>query len=194
MSSIRSLCVYCGSSSRGPAAHREAAQRLGAAMAGRNIRLVYGGGRIGVMGALADAVLEAGGEVTGIIPEFLMEYEVGHTGVTKLEVVPNMHERKARMAELSDGFVGLPGGLGTLEELFEVITWKQLGLHTKPIIVANLDGYWNGLRNLIDDTVAGGYARAENAALALFVDSVDDILPTVAAQPAGELRVPTDKF
>jgi uncharacterized protein (TIGR00730 family) len=135
MEHIRSLCVYCGSSDRGPAAHRDAARALGQELAQQGVGLVYGGGRVGVMGAIADAVLEGGGTVTGIIPDFLMRHEVGHEGVTQLEVVTTMHERKARMAELSDGFVVLPGGLGTLEELFEIVTWKQLGLHTKPIVV-----------------------------------------------------------
>ena len=193
MEQIRSLCVYCGSSDRGPEAHRDAARAFGREMADRRIRLVYGGGRVGVMGTLADAVLERGGEVTGIIPDFLMRYEVGHTGVSELEVVTTMHERKARMAELSDGFVVLPGGLGTLDELFEIVTWKQLGLHSKPIVVVNSGGYWEPLRTMIDGIVAQGYARAENAALARFVEAIDDVFPVLAELPAGAPAVASDR-
>lgn len=194
MENIRSLCVYCGSSDRGPAAHRDAARAFGREMAQRGTQLVYGGGRVGVMGTLADAVLEAGGTVTGIIPDFLMRHEVGHQGVTKLEVVTTMHERKARMAELSDGFVVLPGGLGTLDELFEIVTWKQLGLHTKPVVVVNSAGYWDGLRAMIDGIVAEGYARPENAALAAFVNDIDEVFPALAQLPAGELKIDSQRL
>jgi len=194
MEHLRALCVYCGSSNRGPAAHRQAAQAFGGELARRGIRLIYGGGRVGVMGALADAVLAGGGMVTGIIPDFLMRHEVGHTGVSELEIVATMHERKARMAELSDGFVVLPGGLGTLDEMFEIITWKQLGLHTKPIVVVNAAGYWDGLRAMLDGIVAAGYARPENARLATFVASIDEVLPTLAALPAGRLVVDSERL
>ena len=189
MEHIRSLCVYCGSSDRGPAAHRDAARALGRELVQHGVKLVYGGGRVGVMGTLADAVLEGGGSVVGIIPDFLLRHEVGHEGVTQLEVVATMHERKARMAELSDGFVVLPGGLGTLEELFEIVTWKQLGLHTKPIVVVNSAGYWDSLRTLINGIAAAGYARPENAELAVFVSEIIDVFPTLARLPAGELIV-----
>jgi uncharacterized protein (TIGR00730 family) len=194
MEHIRSLCVYCGSSDRGPAAHKDAARAFGRELAQRGIRLVFGGGRVGVMGTLADAVLEGGGAVTGIIPDFLMRHEAAHQGVTQLEVVATMHERKARMAELSDGFVVLPGGLGTLEELFEIVTWKQLGLHTKPIIVVNSAGYWDNLRTTIDGIVAAGYARRENAELATFVGSVDDVFSALARLPGGELTVESERL
>ncbi len=146
------------------------------------------------MGTLADAVLEGGGAVTGIIPDFLMRHEVGHAGVTELEVVATMHERKARMAELSDGFVVLPGGLGTLDEMFEIVTWKQLGLHTKPIVVVNSAGYWDGLRAMIAGIVDQGYARPENAALATFVDDIGQVLPALARLPAGELTVDAERL
>ena len=192
MEHIRTLCVYCGSSERGPTSHRDAAHAFGGELARRGIRLIYGGGRVGVMGTLADAVLEGGGSVTGIIPDFLMRHEHGHTGVTELEVVATMHGRKARMAELSDGFIVLPGGLGTLEELFEVVTWKQLGLHTKPIVVVNSAGYWNDLRTMIKGIVAAGYARPQNAELAEFVDEIDDVFPVLARLPAGELTVESE--
>ncbi|MCZ6511727.1 MAG: TIGR00730 family Rossman fold protein [Alphaproteobacteria bacterium] len=189
MEHIHSLCVYCGSSDRGPAAHRQAARAFGLELAERGVRLIYGGGRTGVMGALADAVLEGGSSVVGVIPDFLMRHEAGHEGVTQLEVVATMHERKARMAELSDGFVVLPGGLGTLDELFEIVTWKQLGLHTKPIVVVNSTGYWDDLRVMIDGIVATGYARPESAELAVFVSDINDVFPTLARLPAGELTV-----
>lgn len=185
MVEIRSLCVYCGSSNRGPKSHKQAARKLGRLMAKQGIRLVYGGGRVGVMGTLADAVLEAGGEVTGIIPRFLDEYEIGHRDVTQFEVVGSMHERKARMAQLSDGFVVLPGGLGTLDETFEIVTWKQLQLHDRPIVVVDLGGYWQPLRGLVDAIVAGGYARPENAALLRYVDTIDEVLPALAEMPGG---------
>lgn len=189
MEHIHSLCVYCGSSDRGPAAHRQAARAFGLELAERGVRLIYGGGRTGVMGTLADAVLEGGSSVVGVIPDFLMRHEAGHEGVTQLEVVATMHERKARMAELSDGFVVLPGGLGTLDELFEIVTWKQLGLHTKPIVVVNSTGYWDDLRAMIDGIVATGYARPESAELAVFVSDINDVFPTLARLPAGELTV-----
>jgi uncharacterized protein (TIGR00730 family) len=182
---LASICVYCGSSESGPAAHRELAAELGRLMADRGLALVYGGGRAGVMGAVADAVLFAGGKVTGVIPDFLMQREHGHKGVTSLEVVTSMHERKARMAELSDGFIVLPGGLGTLEELFEVVTWFQLGLHDKPIAVVNPDGYWDSLRDVLDTAVEAGYARTENANIAAFVDNATDALDKLAARATG---------
>ena len=180
---LDALCVYCGSSSRGPESHKTAARRLGQILGQSGIQLVYGGGRVGLMGIVADAVLAAGGEVIGVIPRFLDEYEIGHTNVTRLEVVDSMHERKARMAQLSAGFVVLPGGLGTLDETFEIITWKQLGLHDKPIVVADIDGYWDSLKQLVEGIVTDGYARPENAALATFVDAVDDIIPALQAMP-----------
>ena len=189
MVDIHSLCVYCGSSNRGPKGHKVAARKLGRLMAKQGIRLVYGGGRVGVMGTLADAVLDAGGELVGIIPRFLDEYEMGHRDVTQLEVVDSMHERKARMAQLSDGFVVLPGGLGTLDETFEIVTWKQLQLHDRPIVIVDLGGYWRPLRELIDAIVRSNYARPENAALLRYVDKIDDVLPALAEMPGGMTKV-----
>lgn len=189
-----SVCVYCGSSSRGPDSHREAAQALGRAMANAGMRLVFGGGRVGIMGAISDAVMEAGGEAIGIIPTFLQAREVGHTGLTRLEVVETMHERKARMAELSDAFLVLPGGLGTLEELFEVMTWRQLALHDKPILIVDVDGYWAGLRAVLDDVIATGYAPAQASRLITFVDSVDAAMEILSATPAGDSTLATDRL
>ncbi len=186
---VDALCVYCGSSSRGPESHKTAARQLGQLLGQSGIQLVYGGGRVGLMGIVADAALAAGGEVIGVIPRFLDEYEVGHTNVTRLEVVDSMHERTALMAQMSAGFVVLPGGLGTLDETFEIITWKQLGLHDKPIVVADIDGYWGPLKQLVNGLVTDGYARPENAALASFVDAVDDILPALRAMPEPSVSV-----
>jgi len=193
-SPLKSICVYCGSSDNGPAAHRDLARDLGRKMAANQIQLVYGGGRVGVMGAVANAVLEAGGVVTGVIPDFLLQREHGHHDVTNLEVVPSMHVRKARMAELSDAFIVLPGGLGTLEELFEIMTWRQLGLHDKPIMVINPDGHWDRLRELIDDLVAAGYARPENARLVHFVADPDSALAGLKAQLTGTTHIETGRL
>ena len=184
MANIRSLCVYCGSSDRGSPAHHEAAKLLGQAMARAGIRLVYGGGRIGMMGRIADAVLQSGGEVVGIIPKFLEQVEVGHSGVTQLIVTENMHDRKQKMAEFSDAFLIMPGGLGTLDETFEILTWKQLGLHEKPVIVADIDGYWRHLVDLIDHMIAESYAKPENRALFQVIGSIDELLPALSAMPA----------
>jgi len=184
MANIKSLCVYCGSSDRGRPAHHDAALRLGRIMAKAGIRLVFGGGRIGMMGRIADAVMEGGGEVVGIIPQFLEQVEVGHSGVTRLIVTDNMHERKQKMAEMSDAFLIMPGGLGTLEETFEILTWKQLGLHQKPVVIADIDGYWRHLTDLIDHMIDESYARPENRELYQVIDSIDELLPALAAMPA----------
>ncbi len=189
MSQIRSLCVYCGSSGRGRPSHHEAARRLGAILAGAGVRLVYGGGRIGVMGMVADAVLEGGGEVVGIIPRFLDQVEVGHSGVSRMIVTENMHERKEKMAELSDAFVILPGGLGTLDETFEILTWKQLQLHDKPVVIADIEGYWKPLTQLIDNMIAESYAKPENRELFRVVASVEEVLPALEEMPEFDTAV-----
>lgn len=189
MANIKSLCVYCGSSDRGSPTHHDAALRLGGIMAKAGVRLVYGGGRIGMMGRIADAVMERGGEVIGIIPQFLEQVEVGHSGVTQLIVTDNMHDRKQKMAEMSDAFLIMPGGLGTLEETFEILTWKQLGLHQKPIIIADIDGYWHHLTELIDHMIAESYAKEENRALFQVIDSIDELLPALSAMPAFDSNV-----
>lgn len=159
MSPISSLCVYCGSSRGANPAYLKLATDLGDDMARRGIRLIYGGGRVGLMGACADAVLASGGEVIGIIPQHLQDREVGHTGLTELKVVDNMHTRKRMMFDLSDAFCVLPGGLGTLEEFFEVVTWRQLGIHDKPIVLLNAEGYWDGLVGMIDGIIGDGFAQ-----------------------------------
>jgi uncharacterized protein (TIGR00730 family) len=180
---ISSLCVFCGSSSRVDAVYRRAAVDLGAATARRGLRLVYGGGRIGLMGVLADAALAAGGEVVGVLPEFLREPEVAHSGLTELRVVPTMHERKRVMFELADAFVVLPGGLGTLDETIEILSWKQLGLHDKPVVVIDVGSFWKALRALVGDIVAAGFARPEHAGLLTMVTSVDEALEALGHAP-----------
>ena len=158
------ICVYAGSNPGADPAYAEAAAELARLLAGRGIGVVYGGGRVGLMGILADTALEAGGEVIGVIPQDLMDREIGHGGLTELHVVGSMHERKALMAELSDAFVALPGGAGTLEELIEVYTWSQLGLHAKPMGVLNVRGYYDGLAALLDHAVQEGFLRPQHRA------------------------------
>lgn len=189
MAQIRSLCVYCGSSGRGRPSHHNAATSLGETLAEAGVRLVYGGGRIGLMGLVADAVLEGGGEVVGIIPRFLDQVEVGHSGVSQFIVTENMHDRKEKMAQMSDGFVILPGGLGTLDETFEILTWKQLQLHDKPVVIVDVDGYWKPLVELIDNMIAENYARPENRELFRVVGSVDEVLPALDAMPKFDSKV-----
>ncbi len=154
---IRRICVFCGSSEGNRPVYREAARAVGRLLARRKIGLVYGGGRVGLMGGLADAVLGAGGEAIGVIPQALMDKEVGHRGLTELRVVASMHERKALMMDLADGFMALPGGFGTLEEFFEVLTWSQLGLHRKPCGLLNVDGYYGELLALVEQGVSDGF-------------------------------------
>jgi uncharacterized protein (TIGR00730 family) len=158
------ICVYAGSNPGTNPAYAEAAAELARLLASRDIGVVYGGGKVGLMGILADAALAEGGEVIGVIPQDLMDREIGHGGLTELHVVGSMHERKALMAELSDGFVALPGGAGTLEELIEVYTWSQLGLHAKPMGVLNVCGYYDGLAALLDHAVQEGFLRAQHRA------------------------------
>lgn len=156
-----------------------AAAGVGRALAAEGIGVVYGGGTVGLMGALADAALAAGGEVTGVIPTGLFRREHAHRGVTALVEVSSMHERKQRMAELADGFVALPGGLGTLEELTEMATWAQLGIHAKPVAVLDVAGFWRPLVSLLDHAVAAGFLLAENRAIVAVVEAVEDLVPVL---------------
>ena len=185
MSNIRRLCVYCGSSGAVDRQYREAALELGARLAAAGIGLVYGGGRVGLMGLLADAALAGGGEVIGIIPSRLRDAELAHPGATELVVVQSMHERKRLMAEKADAFAILPGGIGTLDEMFEILSWKQLKLHDKPILLADIGGYWAPLRVLLDDIVTKGFARPEARELLLVVQTVAALMAAleVAAEP-----------
>lgn len=173
---MRSVCVYCGSKVGADPTYVEAARALGAGLARRSLRTVFGGGGIGMMGQVADAALAAGGEVVGVIPEKLMRAEVAHGGLTALHVTGDMHERKAMMADLSDAFVTLPGGLGTLEELFETWTWAQLRYHEKPLGLLNVNGYFDGLLAFLEQAVAEGYVVREHRDMLVVADSVDELL------------------
>lgn len=165
MVTLRSVGVFCGSSSGHGDQYLLAARSLGTLLAGERIELVYGGGRVGLMGTLADACLDAGGRVTGVIPVGLFRREVAHRGVTELHEVATMHERKALMYDRSDAFVALPGGLGTLDELAEVATWSQLGLHAKPLVLLDVDGFWTSFTGLLDTMVGAGLLKQENRSL-----------------------------
>lgn len=184
MATVASVCVYCGSAGAVNDLYRDGASALGQALAQRGIRLVYGGGRVGLMGLVADGVMSGGGHVTGIIPQFLQDYEVGHHGVSDLQIVDTMHTRKQRMAAASDAFIVLPGGFGTLEEFFEVLTWKQLKLHDKPIIIADFGGYWGPLTALLDHMIAEKFARPEMKALYQVAGTVEEIFTALDAAPA----------
>jgi len=162
---VRRVAVYCGSSSGKDAVFLTEARALGAAIARAGLGLVYGGARVGLMGAVADAALKGGAEVIGVLPEILAGSEVAHAGLTRLETVPTMHARKARMVKLADAFVILPGGYGTLDELMEIVTWAQLRLHAKPCVLVNTAGYWDGLLRFLDTAVETGFLRAQNRAL-----------------------------
>lgn len=159
---IKSVCVYCGSQDGRDPVYVEGAQAMGDALADHGIRLVYGGGGIGMMGQIADRVLRRGGQVVGVIPKALMRAEVAHAGLTEMHVTIDMHERKAMMADLADAFITMPGGLGTLEELFETWTWAQLGYHDKPLGLLNVNGYFDGLLQFLDQTVLHGYVREQH--------------------------------
>lgn len=159
---MKSICVYCGSNFNGDSALRKAIQHLAQVFVAQNITMVYGGGSVGVMGVIADDMMQLGGKVIGIIPQFLMDKEVGHTGITEMMVTENMHQRKQKMADLADGFIVLPGGFGTLEELFEVLTWLQLGLHAKPIGVLNVGGFFDPLFMQMDKMVEQRFLKQAN--------------------------------
>ncbi len=173
---MQRVCVFCGSSKGARPVYAHTAHDMGKALVRRNLGLVYGGGCIGLMGSIADAVLEGGGEVIGIIPQGLVTREVAHHGITKLVIVHSMHERKAKMAELSDGFVAMPGGYGTFEEFCEIITWAQLGLHRKPCGILNVEGYYDPLLALFDRAVAEGFVHPTNRRLVIQETDPDRLL------------------
>jgi len=173
---MKSLCVYCGSSYGNKTVYADAARALAKDMVERQISLVYGGGNVGLMGVIANEILSLGGEATGVIPQALMDKEVGHRQLTHLHVVKDMHERKAMMAELSDGFIAMPGGIGTLEELFEILTWSQLGFHEKPIGVLNVDGFYDGLIAFLQNQVAQGFVKANQAELMMHEENTSALL------------------
>ena len=180
MSALARVCVFSGSSPGARPAYREAAAGLGRALAARGLELVYGGARVGLMGVLADAALAAGAEVQGVIPAGMVAKEVAHEGLTQLHVVDSMHERKARMADLADAFVALPGGLGTLEELAEILTWAQLGLHQKPCGLLDVGGFFAGLLAFLDHTVTERFVRPEHRGLLLAAAEPEALLDAFA--------------
>lgn len=179
MNELTAVCVFCGSSTPPDPGYRETAERLGRTLARRDITLIYGGGRVGLMGAVADATLDAGGRVVGVIPSGLFRREVAHRGISELREVSSMHERKKTMYDLADGFVALPGGLGTLEELAEVATWSQLGIHKKPLVLLDVGNFWDPLVSLLDTMLGVGLLRPENRSLVQRAGSVELALTTL---------------
>ena len=184
---MKRICVFCGSSPGCHPAYRAAAEEVGRLLAGRGIGLVYGGASVGLMGAVADAVLAAGGEAIGVIPELLVAKELAHPGLTELRIVASMHERKALMAELADGFIALPGGLGTLEEFFEVLTWAQLGMHGKPCGLLDVGEFWAPLRALVERQVSEEFVRTHHAMMLLHNNDPEALLDAFAAYRAPEV-------
>ncbi len=184
---MRRLCVFCGSSAGESRVYAQAASTFGTLLARRGIGVVYGGGRVGLMGALADAVLAAGGEVVGVIPHGLWNREVGHPTVASMHVVDTMHERKALMMELADGFIALPGGIGTLEELFEVWTWGQLGIHRKPCAVLNVAGYYDALLAFVGGAVEHGFVRQSYRDMLLVESDPEQLLGRMATYEPPEV-------
>jgi len=179
--SLRRVAVYCGSADGSHPEYRAEAAALGAAIAAAGLGLVYGGANVGLMGAVADAALAGGAEVIGVLPEVLAGREIAHTGLTRLESAPTMHHRKARMVALADAFLILPGGYGTLDEMLEIVTWSQLRIHTKPCILINTLGYWNGLLDFLDSVVETGFLKPENRALLVVAANAAEALALALA-------------
>ncbi|MGB5077162.1 MAG: TIGR00730 family Rossman fold protein [Sphingorhabdus sp.] len=178
---MKRIAIYCGSASPENPVYMECAHAVGTALATRGIGIVYGGGRLGLMGSVADAALAAGGEVIGVIPEALVNAEVAHTGCTELHVVKNMHERKARFTDLSDGFITIPGGVGTMDELWEAISWAQLGYHQKPVGLLNVSGFFDQLVAFNRHMIEVGFIRAQHAGIMIVDDKLDGLLDQMAA-------------
>ena len=189
---MKRLCVFCGSSAGARAEYAQGARSLAVAMADRRLGLVYGGGNVGIMGILADAMLDAGGEVVGVIPQSLVAREVAHRGLTELRVVDTMHQRKALMSELSDGFIALPGGFGTLEEFFEILTWSQLGIQNKPSGLLNIAGYYDGLLTMLDHAVAERFVRPAHRELIITDTSPENLLKRLVAFTPVHVSKTTD--
>jgi len=181
------LCVFCGSSEGDSPAYMQEARKLGAALARHGVGLVYGGASVGLMGAVADAALEAGGHVTGVIPQALVDKEIAHRGLSDLRVVGSMHERKALMADLSDGFIALPGGIGTLEELFEVWTWAQLGYHIKPCALLNVSGYYDKLMGFLDEITQRRFVREVHRAMLIVRSDAEDVIEAIKGYEAPQV-------
>ncbi len=173
---MKSIAIFCGSSNGSEEVYRSQAMLLGETLAQRNIRIVYGGAKVGLMGAVADAALNAGGNVVGVLPHFLRTKEIKHERLSELIMVESMHERKTKMHELSDGFIALPGGFGTLEELFEILTWAQLGLHKKPVGLLNVNGFYDSLQHLLDTMVEKGFLKEINYSMLLIGNDIAELL------------------
>jgi uncharacterized protein (TIGR00730 family) len=184
---MRSICVYCGSSDKTKSTYIKAAYEMGSVMASRDLQLVYGAGSTGLMGAVANGTLESGGEVIGVMPEIFNTPTLAHGGLTRLEIVSDMHQRKARLEELADAFIALPGGFGTFEELFEILTWAQVGLHQKPVGLLNVSGYFDPLLELVEKASSEGFIYYEHRALFTFSDDPDSLLDAMLGHdpPAG---------
>ncbi len=193
MAELTSLCVYCGSSSGKHPEYAEQARAFGTEMARRGITLVYGGGNVGLMGVVADAVLAGGGQVIGVIPRQLVDREVAHAGLTELQVVDTMHQRKTRMFELSDAFVALPGGFGTLDEIFEMLTWAQLGLHSYPCAFLDVRGYYAPLRGMMDHMVGEGFVRAVQRENVWFGENMSQLFDWMSRLPDVHTSKPKEE-
>ncbi len=183
MKTPNAVCVYCGASSRVSDVYKMAGHKLGVGLAERKIQVVYGGGRVGLMGIVADAAIGAGGSVVGIIPDHIQALEVEHTGLSELHVVDSMHTRKRMMVDRSDAFIVLPGGIGTLDETFEVLTWKQLRLHDKPIVIVDVDGYWAPLVAMIEHMITQGFCQPAHRRLFTVVNRVEDVFDALNREP-----------
>jgi uncharacterized protein (TIGR00730 family) len=194
MATVTSLCVYCASSIRVDDVYKNAATELGQLLGERGIRLVFGGGRVGLMGLMADAAMKAGGEVVGVIPRHLEDAEVGHRGISELHIVDNMHVRKEMMFRLADAIAVLPGGLGTLDETFEIITWRQLRLHDKPIVIVDIEGFWQPFLDLVDHVCDKGFASPQVRDLFTTVQRIDQLLPTIESLPAPRIGAAVERL
>jgi uncharacterized protein (TIGR00730 family) len=191
---IKSVCVYCGSSTRAELIYQESAFNLGKALAAAGIQLVYGGGQLGLMGLVADGVINHGGRAIGFITQDLEHIEGGHHNLSELHIVDSMHTRKLKMSENADAFVILPGGFGTLDELFEILTWRQLEMHDKPLIIANINGYWDPLKTLIHHVVEHRFARPVDEKLLLFVPTIEEIVPLLNELPVPQVDITSKYF
>ena len=185
---MKKVCIFCGSYQGAQPIYMTAAHDMGRGLAQRGLGLVYGGGRVGLMGAVADGVLAGSGKVTGVIPQSLVDRELAHVGLSELHVVTSMHERKAMMAELADAFIAMPGGFGTLDELFEIITWAQLGFHHKPIALLNIGGYFDPLLTFIEHMATEGFIKPEHRNAVLVRNEVDDLLDTLLTYQVPQLE------
>jgi TIGR00730 family protein len=189
MNNINSVCVYSASSTKINKRYFDAAEELGKLLAENNIRLINGAGGIGLMGAISDSVLSNGGKVTGVIPQFMIEHEWGHTGLTELLVVDNMHQRKQKMADLSDAIIALPGGCGTLEELLEIITWKQLGLYLKPIVILNTNNFYNPLIEMLKRAVDENFMRSQHTGIWKVVSTPQEAINAINNTPLWDASI-----